>query len=286
MKSQRAPNAIMNPVMELQLLEQIARVDPAAVSSVYGPVRSWRVGMSLGIDPLLVNSICSFNCTYCQLGFIQVRIHERHRFVPTEKLMEDLRHSDWQKADIITFSGNGEPTLAENLGEAIREVKRFTGKPVLVLTNGTLLDRSDVQEELSAADKVFVKLDAGKETTFHRINRPVQGITLQGIVDGLLEFSRKYRGHLGIQMMITHVNVHQVDEFSVLLNRIRPHEVQLNTPTRPYPVEWVVQTRGSHDGVDYPARPLKMISRQQAEAFEKRLRELTGLPVVSVYGGA
>lgn len=265
-------------------LAAIAKVNLKHVSSVYGPVRSWRVGLSLGIDLLCLNSICSFNCTYCQLGFIQVRINERHRFVPTEKVVEDLKQSEWQKADIITFSGNGEPTLASNLGEAVQEVKRYTGKPILVLTNGTLLHVKEVTEELKGADKVYVKLDAMNEKIFQSLNRPVGDVTLQGIVRSTVDFKKSYPGYLGIQMMLTRVNLHQIDGFAPLLKQIRPNEVQLNTPTRPFPQRWVLQTRGSHDGVDYPAKPLKTITLEEARGAEARLRELTGLRIISVYG--
>lgn len=254
------------------------------ISSVYGPVRSWRVGMSLGVDPICVNSICSFNCTYCQLGFIQVRINERQVFVPTDKVMKDLRESRWREADIITVSGSGEPTLAANLGDIVEGLKAHTGKPVLVLTNGTLLHLPAVQEDLSICDKVFVKLDGATEATFHRINRPVPGVSLEGIIAATAAFRERYRGFLGIQMMFTRVNIGEVRDFAGILKRLRPDEVQLNTPTRPYPESWVIQTRGSHDGVDYPARPLKRVSREEAVAIEVELRELTGLNIISVYG--
>jgi wyosine [tRNA(Phe)-imidazoG37] synthetase (radical SAM superfamily) len=254
------------------------------VSSVYGPVRSWRVGMSLGVDPICVNSVCSFNCTYCQLGLIQVRINERRLFVPTDKVMKDLQQSRWREADIITVSGSGEPTLASNLGDIVEGLKAHTRKPVLVLTNGTLLHVASVQEDLSLSDKVFVKLDGATEPTFRRINRPVPGVTLEGIISATEAFRGRYRGYLGIQMMFTRVNIGEVRQFAAILKRLRPDEVQLNTPTRPYPQGWVIQTRGSHDGVDYPARPLKRISREEAVAIETELRSLTGLNIISVYG--
>src|SRR5919199_2702321 len=79
-------------------------------STVYGPVNSWRVGRSLGVDLLAVNSICSFRCVYCQLGRINVHTAERKIYVPTAKVLEDLRASAWREADIITLSGSGEPT--------------------------------------------------------------------------------------------------------------------------------------------------------------------------------
>src|ERR1051326_7500842 len=75
--------------------------DMNEVSTVYGPVNSWRVGRSLGVDLLALNSICSFRCVYCQLGRINVHTAERRVYVPTWKMLEDLRASAWRDADII-----------------------------------------------------------------------------------------------------------------------------------------------------------------------------------------
>src|SRR4030042_1380938 len=167
---------------EVPAPSEVKRQELPRVSSVYRPVRSWAVGMSLGIAPICLTSICSFNCTYCQLGFIQVRINERRVFVPTDKVLADLRESRWNEADILTVSGSGEPTLAANLRAIIEGSKALTGKPVPVLTNGTRLHLQEVQDDLQAADQVFVKLDAATEEVFQRINRPVEGVTLSGIV--------------------------------------------------------------------------------------------------------
>ena len=124
-------------------------------STIYGPVKSWRVGQSLGVDLLFKTSICSFRCIYCQLGKIELPTRERQIYVPTEKVLEDLEASDWRSADVITLSGSGEPTLALNMGEVIRALKERTGKPVMVLTNATTLGDPQVRKELAEADRVF-----------------------------------------------------------------------------------------------------------------------------------
>ena len=258
-------------------------VQETAVSTVYGPVRSWRVGQSLGIDLICENSVCSFNCTYCQLGFIQVRTNERRLFVPTEKVVEDLRRSRWRDADIITFSGSGEPTLALNLGEATRQIADYTKKTTLVLTNGTLWSSEQVRQELSEADQVFLKLDAASEDVLRRVNRPVEGVTLSRIVESAVQFRSNYSGKLGIQMMFVYANTEEIEAFAEILNRIRPDEVQVNTPTRPYPSDWYLASRGSHEGVDYPAKPLKQVSLEQLAQIVDQLQAMTGLTVTSVH---
>lgn len=245
-------------------------------STVYGPVHSWRVGWSLGIDLILVNSICSFNCVYCQLGRIRVHTLERKLFVPTHRVRQDLVQSDWRKADVVTFSGSGEPTLALNLGEAVEAVRDLTGKPQVILTNGTLLHDPQVRQDAARADRVFVKLDAASETTFRRINRPVQGITLESVVAGAEQFRREFQGWLGVQIMFLPNSRDPVEAYLPLLQRIGPNEIQVNTPTRPYPGdEWHLESRGSHGEVRYPARPLKTLSPQRLaeieDYFEKTL---------------
>jgi wyosine [tRNA(Phe)-imidazoG37] synthetase (radical SAM superfamily) len=254
-------------------------------STVYGPVKSWRVGQSLGVDLLFQSSICSFRCIYCQLGKIEIPTNERQVYVSTEKVMEDLEASDWRSADIITLSGSGEPTLALNLPEVIAGLKARTGKPVMVLTNATMLLDPQVRRDLKGADKVFCKLDASDDRMLQLIDRPVEGITLRGIVDGIKALRAEYPGYLAIQSMFMPQNMKDIEAYAGLLNEIRPDEVQLNTPLRPVPKGWYIEARGNHDreSAPYQAFELKHLDKDQAVALEATLRELTGLKIVSVY---
>ena len=255
----------------------------APASTVYGPVKSWRVGTSLGIDLLFVDSVCSFRCIYCQLGKINVHTSERKIYVPTARVLADLKVADWQSVDIITFSGSGEPTLAANLGEVIGEVKRFTGKPVLVLTNAAHLNDIAVRRDLGRADKVFCKLDAVDEDTFQKVDRPVAGVTLRGIVAGIKTLRQEFKGYLGIQFMLTEMNKQDVAALAEILNEIRPDELQLNAPLRPVPHEWTIDTRGSHVATDPRVSNFKPVSRDEAQRIVTVLGELTGLKIVSAY---
>jgi wyosine [tRNA(Phe)-imidazoG37] synthetase (radical SAM superfamily) len=238
----------------------------------------------LGVDLLCLNSICSFNCTYCQLGSIQVRINQRRLFVSTKKVLEDLEKSDWPKADIITFSGSGEPTLARNLGEAHSQIKLRTGKPTLLLTNGTQLDQPDLRSELQPFDRVYVKLDAATESSFRRVNRPVEGVTLEGIVEASAQFRSEYKGLLAVQMMLLFSNLDSAEDYASVLKRIQPDEVQINTPTRPYPDSWYLDSRGSHGSVGYPAKPLKLLSPSKVKEMAAEMRRvLPDLKITTVY---
>ena len=252
------------------------------VSTVYGPVESWRLGRSLGVDLLCVDSVCSFRCVYCQLGRINVHTAERRVFVPTARVVADLRASAWREADVVTFSGSGEPTLAANLGEAVRAVKEVTGHPVVVLTNSAHLTDARVRRDLAAADQVFCKLDAADEETFRLINRPVAGLTLRSVVAGIKQLRAEYAGRLAVQTMLLRRSAGRAEQLARLLNDIRPDEVQLNAPTRPVPRAWHVEARGNNAAARASrAVPLKPLAPAEAARFAADLRRLTGLEVVS-----
>src|SRR5687767_11555233 len=242
------------------------------VSTVYGPVDSWRLGRSLGVDLLCVDSVCSFRCVYCQLGRVNVRTAERRVFVPTARVLADLRRSARHEADCVTFSGSGEPTLAENLGEVMREVKRLTALPVNVLTNSAQLASARVRRDLRGADAVFCKLDAGEEETFRIINRPVEGVTLRSVVEGIKRLRAEYAGRLVVQTMLTALNVGQASELSRLLGEIQPDEVLLGAPTRPVPREWHAGAR-SNLRADDPAHGsrLRQLPASQVARFVREL---------------
>jgi wyosine [tRNA(Phe)-imidazoG37] synthetase (radical SAM superfamily) len=258
---------------------------PARPSSVYGPVVSWRFGRSLGIDPIVETSTCSFNCVYCQLGSIQRVTMERRVYVPTEAVAADLAGVDWAGMDVVTFSGSGEPTLATNLGEIVALLRRVADKPLHMLTNATLFGLADVRRDACRLDVVACKLDAIDDATLARVNRPAPGIDLAGIVAGIERFRAEFRGKLLLQVMLMPSTVGQIERWAPLVARVRPDEIQLNTPRRPYPAQWYLQSRGDHEAKlgDCKKTPLRTITREEARQAEEALRRLTGIPVVSVY---
>lgn len=266
----------------MTIASDIAEVT-AEKSSVYGPVHSWRVGSSLGIDMLLETSTCSFNCIYCQLGDIQLKTAERKIYVPTAQVEHDLRRSRWEEADIITFSGSGEPTLALNLGEVIHMIKEYTHKPIMVLTNATLLHDPQVVQDLQEADIVTCKLDAATEAGLKQMNRPVAGVTLDSIVTGIQNLQANYSGKIALQCMFMPTNLREVELLAELINTIHPDEVQLNTPKRPYPLEWHLDSRGNHGEKAYPTRQLRTVTVLQADEIEALLQSKTHVPILSIY---
>ncbi len=251
--------------------------------AVYGPVKSWRFGRSLGIDPLFVDSICSFNCYYCQLGNIDQHTAVRKEYVSTEKVLKDFKTvTKDTEFDVITFSGSGEPTLASNLKDIILGLKQLTNAHQSILTNATTLLAPEVVEAVCLLDKISVKIDAGSESVFQKINRPVEGITLRLVVDGILHLKKFFKGELEVQTMFSSVNISDLDSYIELLKEIQPDLVQLNIPKRPYPDEWHRENRGNHLlEFDHKVTELKVISQIEACKIEEKIKAETGFSVQS-----
>lgn len=208
------------------------------MSIIYGPVPSWRLGRSLGIDMVSTpEKTCSFDCVYCQLGNTVHPVVDRKEYVSIPDLVSELEKVRDIPADYATFSGVGEPTIAANLGQAIRTVRSTLSLPVAVLTNASLMPRGDVRQELAQADVVVAKIDAPNQELFCRINRPVSGFYLNDILQGVARFRSEFKGKLAIQMMFIEINKDRVAEMASIAERISPDEVQINTPLRPCAVE-------------------------------------------------
>lgn len=232
------------------MLERIAsavRPEWGAITMkyVYGPVPSRRLGQSLGIDPIPFKT-CNWNCVYCQLGRTSPPTNERRDYIPVDDILAEvesaLRAHQPGEIDWLTFVGSGEPTLHASLGMLIRKVRALSSLPVAVITNGSLLHRADVREELLPADVILPTVCAGTEVLYRRINRPLAELGYEQFIDGLVTFRNQYTGRLWVEVMLLQgVNDAESDlqDLAVVLRRIRPDEVHLNSPNRPPCEPWV-----------------------------------------------
>ena len=201
---------------------------------IYGPVPSWRLGSSLGIDLLSQKEkVCSFDCLYCQLGKTRALTIRRKLYVSTKRVIAEIKALPKVKIDYITFSGRGEPTLAKNLGKTIKAIKIIRKEPIAVLTNASLMNRRDVREELSLADLVAVKLDADSRRLLKLMNQPAKTIEFADILSGIKQFRKEYRGKLALQIMFTRETKGKAKDIAKLARQIQADEIQINTPTRP-----------------------------------------------------
>ncbi len=205
---------------------------------IYGPVSSWRLGRSLGVDPISAKEkICTFDCVYCQLGRTKMFSSERREFVRIKDVIREIQTLPLPPIDYITFSGAGEPTLAKNLGGLIKAVKKIRKEKVAVITNASFMNRRDVQQDLSLADFVLAKLDADSEESFQAINRPMPGMNFRTVVATVKGFRSFYKGRFALQIMFTSLNEKNAGQIAQLAKEIRPDEIEINTPLRPCEAE-------------------------------------------------
>lgn len=201
---------------------------------IYGPVYSWRMGMSLGIDPITASKkICNYDCIYCQLGRTTQFYTERENFVAVEDILKEISSLPPVNIDYYTFSGRGEPTLAKNLGAMIQAVRGQTKGKVAVITNAALIDQQEVQKDLMLADLVLAKLDACDEESLKAVDIPAEGIQIQTMIDGIKSFKRRFQGKLALQLMFVKENKQYAKAIAEIARDIAPDEIQVNTPLRP-----------------------------------------------------
>lgn len=210
---------------------------------VFGPVSSKRLGQSLGVD-LLPSKSCTWNCVYCQLGRTKSFMTERREFFPKEEILKEIADAieSSPSIDWITFVGSGETTLYKGIGWLIHEVKQYTGIPVAVITNGSLLHLPEVRRELLEADAVLPSLNAGSEELYERIDRPAEGFGFRQHLDGLRTFRNEYNGKLWVEVMLIaglNDSDEALEDLAAALAGIRPDTVHLVMPTRPAPENFV-----------------------------------------------
>lgn len=242
---------------------------------VFGPIKSRRFGVSLGINLMPLNGkLCSFNCIYCECGLTDEKKKEKLRLFSAAEISASLQSRfEALKAggldpDNITFAGNGEPTLHPEFEAIIDNTillrnEFFPKAMITVLSNATRLDRANVKSALLKLDNNVLKLDAGSDSTFQAINRPTHPITLEKVVQELKNFD----GNLVIQTMLIRGSVDgkQVDnttkeELSLWLNHIKEIKPKL---VMLYPIDR--QT---------PYRTLEKVPEVEFLALAARVEEL------------
>jgi wyosine [tRNA(Phe)-imidazoG37] synthetase (radical SAM superfamily) len=202
---------------------------------VFGPVPSRRLGRSLGID-LLPFKTCTYDCVYCQLGRTTQQTVQRRAWVAVDAVLEEVRGALQSAPDWITVAGSGEPTLHSGIGTVIRGIKELTSVPVAVLTNGSLLWRRDVRDDLRDADLVMPSIDAPDAALFALVNRPHRKIGFERMIAGLGQFRQEFPGLYWLEVfLLSGVTSGEADVegLAAIVDDIGPDIVQLNTVARP-----------------------------------------------------
>jgi wyosine [tRNA(Phe)-imidazoG37] synthetase (radical SAM superfamily) len=222
---------------------------------IFGPVKSRRLGISLGINLLPTNKkICNFNCIYCECGWTRtsdktpgVLPLREEVFQALESKLSEMK-SLHQKPDVITYAGNGEPTLHPDFPGIIDDSislrnKYFPDARIAVLSNATTIKDPKVKTALLKADQNILKLDSAFDTTICLHNQPASGVKADELISGLAGFNGNLiiqtlflRGEYN-QQLIDNTTPEEVDAWLKALEKIRPSEVMIYTISRDTPPE-------------------------------------------------
>lgn len=228
-------------------------------SPIFGPIKSRRLGVSLGINLLPGDGkVCTFDCLYCECGFNAVR-RPKEKLPTRGEVAEALEHklqqmqAEGMAPDVITFAGNGEPTAHPEFAGVIEDTltlrdRYFPLAKVSVLTNGTRIDREEVFEALKRVDNNIVKLDTVDVDYIARVDRPVGRYDLPKLMGCM----KAFEGRCIIQTMFMKgvdadgVSVDNTTEEYVMpwidaVERIAPREVMIYTIDRETPAHGLLK---------------------------------------------
>ena len=219
-------------------------------SIIYGPIHSRRLGTSLGVELMpLDHKLCTFNCVYCECGWNTPVSHPK---LPTRgevRAALEARLKEGLQLDVITFSGNGEPTLHPNFLGIIEDTCALRDQycpnaKISVLSNSTQLSRSDVVKALKLCDNRILKLDAATDTMMRRIDLPVnKDLTVAQIMNWLAQFHCDFilqtcflRGeHNG--EIIDNTTPDQLEAWYQAFDQLRPKQIMIYVIDRKTPEE-------------------------------------------------
>lgn len=244
--------------------------------TIFGPIRSRRLGSSLGVNLSPDDGkLCSFDCLYCEAGFNAQGIGTTG-FPSREKIRTELRaklesmRQNGEQLDVITFSGNGEPTLHPQFDAIIDDTvalrnEFFPDVKISVLSNSTRLHKPEVCAALTRIDNNILKLDSAIESTMRKIDRPVSPtFTVESVTRQLKQFS----GQGIIQTMILRgegIDNSTDEEISALIkvyNDIRPRSIMIYSIDRKTPDE-----------------TLQAVNHDELKTIADRIERETGIPV-------
>ena len=247
-------------------------------SPIFGPIHSRRLGISLGINLLPADGkVCTFDCLYCECGFNAD--HRPTLPLPTRDEVRtalEVRLQDMQQngpaPDVLTFAGNGEPTVHPHFPEIIADTlalrdRYFPRAKVSVLSNATQIVRPAVHAALMQVDNNIQKLDTVSPEYIHQVDRPTGHYNLDAIIEAL----KAFRGHVIIQTMFLHGDQadNTTDAFVLpwiaALKEIAPQQVMIYTVDR-----------------ETPDRLLRKASHEELDSIRDRVIA-TGIPCQASY---
>ena len=249
-------------------------------STIFGPIRSRRLGVSLGVN-LSPNDgkICSFDCVYCEAGYNSqgagtTGLPKREKVSQElEEKLKEMKEAD-EQLDVITFSGNGEPTLHPQFAEIIDDTialrdKYFPQVKISVLCNSTRLDDEKVVEALRKVDNNILKLDSAITPTMRLIDQPASpSFTSEGVIAQIAQFGSQcvvqtmfLRGEQK-EKKIDNTTPQEIEALIAAYKRILPRQVMIYSIDR-----------------KTPEQSLEKVSREELEAIASLMRK-EGIEVI------
>jgi wyosine [tRNA(Phe)-imidazoG37] synthetase (radical SAM superfamily) len=204
---------------------------------LFGPVRSRRLGRSLGID-LVPLKVCTYDCPYCQVGVTTLKTLERRDYVPVAEVLAEFDHwlaHDGQ-ADCITLAGGGEPTLHSRFGEVIDAIGARTKHPRILLSNGSLFSLPEVRAAAIKAEVVKATLSAWDQASFEQAHHPHPELRYDTFVGGLTALRRAFKGEYWLEVFVVpgvNDTPAQMIRIADIARLIAPDRIHLNTAVRP-----------------------------------------------------
>lgn len=243
-------------------------------SIIFGPIQSRRLGVSLGVNLLALNKkICSFDCVYCECGFTQNDV--QGRFAEKKVVIENLESvlkemlQNEKHLDVITFAGNGEPTLHPNFDEIIDATillrnRYFPKAKISVLSNATTLNKESVIKALSKVDNNILKLDSGLVETIKLIDQPTSSnFSIDTVINGMLRFNGDFimqtmflKGDFN-GMRIDNTTENEVNAWLEIVKITHPKQIMIYSIDR-----------------DTPVKTLEKVSIQELSEIAKKAEEL------------
>lgn len=207
------------------------------MGQIFGPVPSRRLGFSLGVDTIPFKT-CNLDCTYCQLGRTINKTIQRKEYIAADDILREIEEvlREGKRIDYITFSGSGEPTLNSEIRRMISRIKELTSIPLAILTNGTLLYRPRIREDLMEADLVIPSLDTVTQEIFEMVNRPHPSLKIENVITGIDSFSQEFNGKVWLEIMVVkgiNDSLEEIEKAAQVIEQMNLEKIQLNTVVRP-----------------------------------------------------
>lgn len=250
------------------------------MSCIFGPVSSRRFGLSLGVDLSPGQKSCNFDCLYCELFSAKPVDTIINPPAPTEVIQETREALEkFPDVQVITITANGEPTLYPFLDELIQGLNAIKGKrKLLILSNGSTIMRTQIQESLKKLDIVKLSLDCATQECFKKLDRPLKGIFVEEIIEGMKEFRKKFIGVFVIEILVVkgiNDKIEEMEELNKALQQIQPDRVDLGTIDRPpaYRVEAVSYQKLVELSKAFTNLHLNIVSRKGKTPHPKELSD-------------